>query len=463
MVPTETEPSEQCSLQSSVNEPSSGTEESPVLACIVGEHQKEEREVEEGEGEKEEDEEQEEREGEKGEEEDRKEDEEGEGEDGEEDEEGEGEGGKEDEEREGEDGDEEGEGEGGEEGKEGEDEVEGEEGEKGADVTEIATDTMEAEASLTNAANEAVVVEEEKTCEDGEDTDDVGSTDMVLGDDQTIVAVQGIETEAKWYEIKLQWATDVVRSEEASGGVELDDACSAEAICGVEENCNADNCVAIEESNGVTQGLSVSTVEDDAIGAAKNTEFDKQVESQVAERKTGNDAERTVNEMLCDHMGTQEGIGDEVCGIAGHWKETSEGDVVSSVRSKEKAEQVQSKEKACQPVDVVHRDVPEETTDSLAPEEGKACVQMDIVSEIGTDSEVSSDKDMLHENQCGVDNDACTSAVVDIFIPKVSFLPAESVSFGQKLKYLQNRPRDIHCDMTPVIFELPVNELSACR
>jgi hypothetical protein len=167
------------------------------------------------------------------------------------------------------------------------------------------------------------------------------------------------------------------------------------------------------------------------------------------------------NEMLCDHMGTQEGIGDEVCGIAGHWKETSEGDVVSSVRSKEKAELVRSKEKACQPVDVVHRDVPEETTDSLAPEDGKACVQKDIVSEMGTDSEVGSDKGMLHENQCGVDNGACTSAVVDIFIPKVSFLPAESVSFGQKLKYLQNRPRDIHCDMTPVIFELPANELSA--
>ena len=453
--PTGTDPSEQCSVRSGVNEPSSGTEENPVLACVVGEHQEEEREVEEGEGEKEEDEEQEE-----GEEEDREEDEEGEGED----EEGEGEGGEEDEVGEGEDGeeDEEGEGEGGEEGKEGEDEVEGEEGEKGADVTEIAMDTMEAEASLTNAANEAVVVEEEKTCEDGEDTDDVGSTDVVLGDDRTIVAVQGVETKAKWYEIKLQWATDVVGSEEASGGVELDGACSAEAgwTCGVEDN-NADNCVAIEESNGVTQGLSVSTVEDDAIGAAKNTEFAKQVESQVAERKTGNDAERTVNEMLCDHMGTQEGIGDEVCGLAGHWKETSEGDVVSSVRSREKAEQVRSKEKACQPVDVVHRDVPEETTDSLAPEEGKACVQMDIVSEIGTDSEVSSDKYMLHENQCGVDNDACTSAVVDIFIPKVSFLPAESVSFGQKLKHLQRRPCDIHCDMTPVIFELPVNELSA--
>ena len=57
--PTGTEPSEQCSVQSGVNELSSGTEENPVLACVVGEHQEEEREVEEGEGEKEEDEKQE--------------------------------------------------------------------------------------------------------------------------------------------------------------------------------------------------------------------------------------------------------------------------------------------------------------------------------------------------------------------------------------------------------------------
>ena len=42
-----------------MNELSSGTEENPVLACVVGEHQEEEREVEEGEGEKEEDEKQE--------------------------------------------------------------------------------------------------------------------------------------------------------------------------------------------------------------------------------------------------------------------------------------------------------------------------------------------------------------------------------------------------------------------
>ena len=154
-------------------------------------------------------------------------------------------------------------------------------------------------------------------------------------------------------------------------------------------------------------------------------------------------------------------MGDEVCGdkVAGDSKETFEGDVVSRVENG--IEHVRSKEKACQPVDVVHRDAPEVTTDSLAPEKGKACVHKDIVSEMGTDSEISCDKGMLDENQCGVDNDACTSAVVDIFVPKVSFLPAESVSFGQKLKYLQRRPRDIHCDMTPVIFELPVNELSA--
>ena len=284
--PTEIESSEQCSVQSGVNESSTGTEENPVLACVVGEHQEEERDVdcegkekaEKGEGEKKEEEEQGEGEGEDGEEEDMENDEEGED--------------RED----------------WEEGKEGEDEVEGErgereEGEKDADVTEIATDTMEAEASLVNAADGAVMVEEEKTCEDEEDTDDVGSTDVALGDDQNIVAVQGVETEAKGYERKLQSATDVVGSEKASGGVALDGE-EAKWICGVEENCNADNRVAIEGSNGVTQGLSVSTVEDDAIGAVKNAEFKKPDKSQVADRKTENDAERAENEMLCEQMGT---------------------------------------------------------------------------------------------------------------------------------------------------------------